>query len=179
MGAGRFRNNRWRMVFVSLLVLAGATAAVARTEAAVATVQRAATPSSSSLNPTLFSQLSTGVVLIRGFGCSGASWTVEGTGFLVGAGVVMTARHVVDPPEGRKLACRVKVLLDGKWIPVTRTAWWYRTTDPTGRETDLATLKLARAASPGDLHLRLSQFVTACRYEPGGPRTSPRKSASA
>jgi hypothetical protein len=63
----------------------------------------------------------------------------------------MTARHVVDPPPSEKTRiCQVKVDLDGKWVVATRTAWWYRGSDPTGRGTDLATLKLASAARPSD-----------------------------
>jgi V8-like Glu-specific endopeptidase len=108
------------------------------------------TPKSVSLDPGLFSDLSSGVVLIRGFSCSGTA-KVSGTGFLVGSDVVMTARHVVDPlGEKRALACRVKVKVDGHWVRVTKTAWWYRSADPTGRGTDLATLKLAQPAASYD-----------------------------
>jgi Trypsin-like peptidase domain len=138
------------MAFVALLVLAGATAAAARPSMIGAGQSRAATPLSTSLNPTLFSELSTGVVLIRGFSCTG-SGKIEGTGFLVGSGVVMTARHVVDPSgKARQWACRVKVKLDGHWAPVEGITWWYRAADPTGRDTDLATLKLGSPASAGD-----------------------------
>jgi Trypsin-like peptidase domain len=108
------------------------------------------TPAAAKLDPQLFAHLASGVVLIRGFSCSGTG-EIEGTGFLVGADVVMTARHVVDPSGAEaKLACHVKVHLDGRWVAATRLAWWYGRSDPTGRATDLATLKLAAAASPSD-----------------------------
>jgi Trypsin-like peptidase domain len=107
-------------------------------------------PAAARLDPQLFARLASGVVLIRGFSCSGTG-EIEGTGFLVGANVVMTARHVVDPSGAEaKLACHVKVHLDGRWVAATRIAWWYGRTDPTGRATDLATLKLAVSASPSD-----------------------------
>lgn len=107
-------------------------------------------PASARLDPQLFARLASGVVLIRGFSCAGTG-EIEGTGFLVGANVVMTARHVVEPSGAEaKLACHVKVRLDGHWVAATRIAWWYGRTDPTGRATDLATLKLAVSANPSD-----------------------------
>lgn len=126
-----------------------AAAGIASAQPASRTAAQA--PAAAKLTPTQFAQLSTGVVLIRGYGCSGGSWKVEGTGFLVGSDVVMTARHVVDPPPSENVrVCRVKVDLDGKWVVATKTAWWYRSADPTGRGTDLATLKLASPASLSD-----------------------------
>ena len=142
----------WRAfpALAALALVATATAmpaalAQARTQA-VGTIR----PTTASLDPTLFSQLSSGVVLVRGFSCSGAA-KIEGTGFLVGSGVVMTARHVVDPSGLRhRLACHVKVQVDGHWIKVARITWWYGAADPTGRDTDLATLKLAKPAAFSD-----------------------------
>ena len=107
-------------------------------------------PALAKLTPALFAKLASGVVLIRGFDCSGTG-KIEGTGFLVGQSVVMTARHVVDPAGAEaKFACRVKVHVDGHWVAVNRMTWWYNAADPSGRSTDLATLKLATPARDSD-----------------------------
>lgn len=109
-----------------------------------------AAPDAPRLSPGKFAEVSSGVVLIRGFTCAGVA-SVSGTGFLVGQSVVMTARHVVDPPGAlKRRVCRVKVRVDGRWVAVLRTNWWYKRSDPSGRGTDLATLKLAQPASPDD-----------------------------
>lgn len=111
---------------------------------------RAKVSAAAALDPALFAKLATGVVLVRGFDCSGTG-KIEGTGFLVGSGVVMTARHVVDPSGAEaKFACSVKVRLDGHWVAAAHTSWWYRGSDPTGRGTDLATVKLAQPAKASD-----------------------------
>ncbi len=128
--------------FVLVATCVGATRALGRSTAVP--------PSARLLDPTLFSQIASGVVLIKGFDCAGSA-KITGSGFLVGSSVVMTARHVVDPggAEARD-TCRVKVQVDGHWIAAKRVNWWYRASDPTGRETDLATLKLAKPANPLD-----------------------------
>jgi hypothetical protein len=120
--------------------------------ASIARANPAATdsPATGLLSPAQFAQMASGVVLIRGFDCSGTG-KIEGTGFLVGSGVVMTARHVVDPGGAEaKFACSVKVQIDGHWVAAAHTAWWYRGSDPTGRGTDLATVKLAHPAKASD-----------------------------
>ena len=58
------------------------------------------------LDPKLFSELATGVVLIRTFDCGGSPKT-GGSGFLVGMSVVITARHVAF--QSKKFACKIKV----------------------------------------------------------------------
>jgi S1-C subfamily serine protease len=97
-------------------------------------------PSGARLDPGRFAALATGIVLVRAYDCSGTA-RVEGTGFLVGARVVMTASHVVDG------ACTTKVQTsDGTWIPVDRATEWYG-----GRSNvaavDLATLRLHTGAN--------------------------------
>ena len=129
--------------------------AVLAATASLAVVPSQAAPASfgrtdPQLSPGKFAEVSSGVVLIRGFTCAGVA-SVSGTGFLIGQSVVMTARHVVDPPGRLKQrVCRVKVRVDGHWVRVIRTTWWYKHSDPSGRGTDLATLKLAQPVSPDD-----------------------------
>lgn len=55
----------------------------------------------------------------------------------------MTARHVVDPPEGPK-SCITKVRVNGQWVVVQNWAWWYNAKPSDGRIVDLAVLKLKR-----------------------------------
>ena len=57
------------------------------------------------LSPAMFQEVSTGVALIRTYGCGGRP-IAEGTGFLVGSSVLMTARHVVNG------ACRLRILVN-------------------------------------------------------------------
>ena len=134
-----------------LVVLMGAVLLIGGASAAFAAARghSSADTQGPALDSGFFSQFASGVVRIRGFGCAGAG--ISGTGFLVGNEVVMTARQVVDPggPDA-KPGCRVKVRVDGHWVPVTKIGWWYRSADPTGRATDLATLKLAEPASASD-----------------------------
>jgi Trypsin-like peptidase domain len=128
--------------FVVVATCVGATPALSQSPTV--------SPAAVQLDPGLFSQIASGVVLIRGFDCSGSA-KISGTGFLVGTGVVMTARHVVNPSGAEAGdACKVKVQVDGHWVAAKRVSWWYRSADPTGRETDLATLKLAKPANPLD-----------------------------
>jgi len=137
--------RRWSLAGVVLtlgLLLALALPAAPRADRAA--------PGNARLDPGTFADLATGVVLVRGFDCSGVA-RISGTGFLVGSSVVMTARHVVDPAGAEaKFACHVKVRLDGRWVTVARESWWHGSGDPTGRSTDLATLKLPSEADPGD-----------------------------
>ena len=129
----------------AVLLIGGASAAFAGARG-----DSPADPQGAALDPGSLSQIASGVVLIRGFSCTGAR-KIIGTGFLVGRGVVLTARRVVDPGgTDRRLACRVKVRVDGHWIAATKIGWWYGSANPTGRATDLATLKLAEPASPSD-----------------------------
>ena len=129
----------------AVLLIGGASAAFAG-----ARRHSSADPQGAALDPGFFSRIASGVVPIRGFGCTGAP-RITGTGFLVGSGVVMTARQVVDPGgTDVRPACRVKVRVDGHWVAATKIGWWYRSAKPTGRATDLATLKLAEPASSSD-----------------------------
>lgn len=96
-------------------------------------------PQASHLSPDLFAELSTGIALVRTFSCAGKA-TDEGSGFLVGTAVVMTARHVLLG------ACRVKVLVDGGWIGVSAWSFWHaRGHSPAAA--DVATIKLNKKTS--------------------------------
>src|SRR6202022_1662584 len=75
-------------------------------------------PQTNRLDPTLFANLATGITTVRTFNCGGTA-TGEGTGFLVGTSVVMTARHVI------RGACSVKVLVAGTWMPSVGITSWY------------------------------------------------------
>lgn len=100
------------------------------------------------LAPSLFAQLASGVALIQGSDCDGGL-REEGTGFLVGRDVLMTARHVVDPDalEAGDV-CRLRARVDGEWIAIAHVDWWTRQDDPSGRHADVATAVLARPADP-------------------------------
>jgi S1-C subfamily serine protease len=88
------RRVRWVTTYAAcLLVVAGGS---------LPSASRAATD----VSPGLFKKVSTGVALISTYGCAGRP-IGQGTGFLVGDSVVMTARHVVQG------ACRVRVRVNG------------------------------------------------------------------
>jgi hypothetical protein len=113
------------------------------TALALATVCIALAPPASSAKPTLspgqFANLSSGVALIKTYTCGGRL-TGEGSGFLVGDSVVMTARHVVDG------ACRVSVHVDGATFTATHWTYWY-TAHTSVAAADVATIKLGSAAT--------------------------------
>ena len=88
-----------------------------------------------SISPGLFQTISSGIALIKTYTCSGRP-IAQGSGFLVGDSVVMTARHVVHG------ACRARVHVDGKTVNVSRWSYWYGGSTSEAAA-DLATLKLA------------------------------------
>ena len=91
------------------------------------------------VSPGTFAEVSTGVALIRTYSCNGKS-VGQGSGFLVGTSVVMTARHVV------KGACRIRIRLDGRSFDGTRWVSWYGG-GASVSAADLATIKLDRDAT--------------------------------
>jgi hypothetical protein len=95
----------------------------------------------SQLDPGLFSELGSGIVFVRAFNCAG-QWFSEGTGFLVGDRVVMTARHVI------KGACRVKVATGNHWIEGKNWAYWHGRGKSDDANVDIATIRLTSPA-PG------------------------------
>ncbi len=90
------------------------------------------------VTPGVFNEVSTGVAYITTFTCDGHP-IGQGTGFLVGTSVVMTARHVI------KGACRVRIRVDGDTFEATHATSWFG-----GRASldavDVSTIKLDHAA---------------------------------
>lgn len=86
---------------------------------------------------------------MRSFDCAGTA-TSEGTGFLVGGRVVMTARHLV------KGSCSVKVKSGSRWLGVDRWTFWRSGTRGDGSVEDLATLKLQSSAGGHVFKIRTS-----------------------
>jgi Trypsin-like peptidase domain len=118
-----------------VVVVCAATLVLAAASSGAAAPTRTRSRAAGRLSPDLFAELSTGIALIRTFNCAGKA-TGEGTGFLVGTGVVMTARHVIHG------ACRAKVLLDGSWMDVDKAVSWYRTGRSDLASADVSTLRI-------------------------------------
>lgn len=95
----------------------------------------------SAVSPDTFSEVSHGVALIKTFTCGGRP-IAQGTGFLVGTSVVMTARHVVTD------ACRVRVHVAGKTFAAKRWAAWSGG-GASASAADLATIKLGQSVADG------------------------------
>jgi hypothetical protein len=115
-----FAHTRWEMA--GRLPLASLTLAV------VTALLGAS--SASALDPQAFADVSSGVVLVKASCRGGIS---QGSGFLVGNAVVMTARHVVDRCHAIRVLVKRK-----KWVYATNwTNWWDGKTP-----LDVTTLKL-------------------------------------
>jgi hypothetical protein len=99
-----------------------------------------AAPATPAITPQIYAEVASGVALLRTRDCRGRPLG-QGTGFLVGGRVVMTARHVV------KGACSIRVNLGNKSYTAGRWTAWYSDND-TVETADLATFKLDRP-SPG------------------------------
>lgn len=95
------------------------------------------------VTPDVFTKVSTGIAYITTYGCGGRP-IGQGTGFLVGDSVVMTARHVVHG------ACKARVLLNGERFQGVRWKEWSGS-GASLAAADLATIKLDRAAA--DAHV--------------------------
>jgi hypothetical protein len=118
------------------------------------------------VTPQLFQEVSSGIALIKTYGCGGRPIAL-GTGFLVGDSVVMTARHVTAG------ACRIHVRVDGENFVASRWVSWYgaRTSITAA---DLETIKLDRPAS-GAYIFRIRPSSPAPRQQPCDGRLSTRK----
>jgi len=110
----------------------------------VVTLAAIASPSAnahSKLSPGLFQRVSSGVALIKTYTCAGRP-IGQGSGFLVGESVVMTARHVVND------ACRVRVHVAGSTYEAKRWVSW-RGSHTSASAADVATIKLDGDVSSG------------------------------
>lgn len=144
----RQRSSRRFRPLVALAVLAAAATLVSTALSAPGGTAAPGTVTRSGLTPARFAEISSGVTLIHTMNCAGRV-TGSGSGFLIGDRIVMTARHVIDPPGGRP-ACRTKVRVKGRWIRVQDWSWWYDRKESDGRLVDLAVLKLSQRV---DAHL--------------------------
>lgn len=123
--------------------------AAAAASALVGAGAAAGVPSRISLTPKRFAEVSSGVALIRTYGCGG-KLLGSGSGFLIGDRILVTARHVVDPSDGPR-SCGVRARLMGRWVDVQKWEWWYDSGDRKGRTVDLAILKLKSRVSGAHL----------------------------
>jgi hypothetical protein len=94
---------------------------------------------STNVTPAVFEEVSSGVALIKTYSCDGRG-IAQGTGFLVGESVVMTARHVLQG------ACKVSVRVNGDTFAGQRWTNWSGG-QASQAAADLATVKLTRAAT--------------------------------
>jgi trypsin-like peptidase len=108
-----------------------------------------ASDAASKVSPGTFSSVSSGVALIHTYRCNGRP-LAQGTGFLVGTSVVMTARHVVVD------ACRVRVRVSGASFHGTRWVEWSGG-GTSASAADLATIKLDRPANGYVFRVRSSR----------------------
>lgn len=98
-------------------------------------------PAATRLDPGLFATLASGSALIRTYTCNNRLYA-EGSGFLVGTRVVMTARHVLVG------ACKVKVKLGGLWFEGKDWGFWHARKKGNSAAVDVATILLDQEA-PG------------------------------
>src|SRR4249920_1036232 len=103
------------------------------------------------VSPGTFSRVSSGVALVRAYGCGGKPLG-QGTGFLVGTSVVMTARHVVAG------ACRLRVRVGGDTFVGTRAVSW-RGGGASTSAADVATIKLDHASTGFVFRVRSSRVA--------------------
>jgi hypothetical protein len=108
--------------------------------AAALAVSASGQTSRRSLSPQMYAKVASGVALILTRDCSGHP-QFQGTGFLVGKQLVMTARHVVAG------ACAVRVVLDGHSYQASTVRFWSSRAS-TATQVDVATMKLDHPA-PG------------------------------
>lgn len=107
-----------------------------------------AAQATNALGPDRFAQLSTGVALVRSYNCSGSA--DEGTGFLVGSRLLMTARHVVAA------ACKVNVLIGGHWQTARDWSSWHTKGSNNLSSVDVETITLANRVNGHIFSIRQS-----------------------
>jgi hypothetical protein len=115
-----------------------AACALAAATVALAGVPASATPSEPSISPATFAEVASGIVHIKTATCGNRA-LAQGTGFLVGDRVVMTARHVLVG------ACRVRAIVGNKSYSGSKPFFWF-SDESSAKATDLATFRLDRPA---------------------------------
>jgi Trypsin-like peptidase domain len=93
------------------------------------------------ITPATYASIASGVALIKTFTCSGRP-LAQGTGFLVGSRVLMTARHVIAEVKG---ACIVRAYMGNSSYTGSFIRFWSSSATNQG-SVDLATMKLNRVA---------------------------------
>lgn len=126
-----------------------------------------ASPRRQGIDPATFAAVSDGIVRVLVRGCPGGA-AGQGTGFLIGEQLVMTARHVVA-------RCRsVRVVSRNRSYAAAGIAFWHTAGARDEEVADVATLKLSRRA-PGFVFSfakrtpRLKTTVAVAGYPLGGP----------
>jgi Trypsin-like peptidase domain len=104
----------------------------------VAATLPSASRSASEVSPGVFNEVSTGVAYITTYGCGGRP-IAQGSGFLVGDSVVMTARHVVHG------ACKLRIFVNGERFQAKSWVFW-RGGGVSESAADIATIKLDHTA---------------------------------
>jgi hypothetical protein len=93
------------------------------------------------VTPALFNEVASGVALIKTYRCNNQP-VAQGTGFLVGDSVVMTARHVLLG------ACKARIYVDKDVFSAKRWVYWYGSGSSVSAA-DIATIKLDHSAASG------------------------------
>jgi hypothetical protein len=95
----------------------------------------------STIDPGMYDELASGVGRVVVRDCAGGLRS-QGTGFLVGTKVVMTAHHVLDD----RRACDVRVQIGGRTYVGERWTSWYKGSRRTTDDVDVSTIKLTTHA---------------------------------
>ena len=93
------------------------------------------------IDPGMYDELASGVGRVVVRACDG-SLRSQGTGFLVGTKVVMTAHHVLDD----RRACDVRVQIGGRTYVGERWTSWYKGSPRSEDDVDVSTIKLTTHA---------------------------------
>ncbi len=103
----------------------------------------AVVPSAGAIDPGAYEELASGVGRIVVRDCQSRLLS-QGTGFLVGSKVVMTAHHVLDVPD----ACMVRIQIAGRTYVGARWTGWHGQGMKTTDRVDVETIRLKHTA-PG------------------------------
>lgn len=125
------------LVSAALIVAPSAASSFPRTATDERAPARVARPSVSALDPAEFAAIADGVGRVLVSNCGGGG-RGQGTGFLIGSQLLMTARHVVAGCSS------VRVVLGGKAYGVASIAYWHTAGARDEKAADVATLKLSR-----------------------------------